>query len=338
MKMTPALLIIGALLVFWASSFTIVGIPALTMVDQAPSDIWRPLTAIEQQGHDLFRDNGCVYCHSNYIRNNDWGIGAERLAQAGDYKDREPPLLGSERTGPDLSQEGGEHPDDWQMAHFIDPRYTRPRSLMPNWEFLGEDKLRKLTAYVQARGSMMADERVARQTHWKKLAIDAYQLGPAGNIAWLHGQIPPPWRPMPNPYPATESNLARGQRIYQDFCINCHGPLGDGQGPAARYLDPPPLNFTELRKYLWDGKYIGGIFYYQIMNGISGTAMPYHKKDLESEKIWDVSNYVAVRFVGYTDANMEPRGIDAPLENEWKNPYEIPQTQPTTRQAQDQQP
>ena len=30
------------------------------------------------------------------------------------------------------------------------------------------------------------------------------------------------------------------------------------------------------------------------MNGITGTAMPYFKRDLESEKIWDVSNYVAV--------------------------------------------
>jgi cytochrome c oxidase cbb3-type subunit II len=337
MKMTPALLIIGGLLVFWASTFVMIGLPAMTVLDQKPSDAWRALTAEEEEGHLLYRDNGCVYCHSNYIRNNDWGIGAERIAQAGDYAGQEPPLLGSERTGPDLSQEGGEHPDDWQIAHFINPRYTRPRSLMPSWEFLGQDKLHKLTVFLQSRGGKLADERVARQKHWKQLSVEAYALGPAGNVQWLHDHVPPPWRAMPNPYPADAASLARGKRIYQDFCINCHGPVGDGQGSAARYLSPPPLNFTELRKYLVDGKYIGGIFYYQVMNGITGTAMPYFKKDLESEKIWDVSNYIAVQFVGYTDANIEPRGIDAAYEPEWTNPYQIPQTQPTTRQAQDRQ-
>ena len=56
----------------------------------------------------------------------DWDLGAERIAQAGDYVNGQPILLGSARTGPDLSQEGGEHPDDWHVAHFTNPRYTRP--------------------------------------------------------------------------------------------------------------------------------------------------------------------------------------------------------------------
>jgi mono/diheme cytochrome c family protein len=60
------------------------------------------------------------------------------------------------------------------------------------------------------------------------------------------------------------------------------------------------------------------------MNGITGTAMPYFKKALESEKIWDVSNFIAVWFVGYTDADTSPRGIDASYEPEWKNPYQPP--------------
>ena len=42
--------------------------------------------------------------------------------------------------------------------------------------------------------------------------------------------------------------------------------------------------------------------------------MPYFKRELESEKIWDVGNYVAVYFIGQSDANLEPRGIDASYE------------------------
>jgi mono/diheme cytochrome c family protein len=81
-------------------------------------------------------------------------------------------------------------------------------------------------------------------------------------------------------------------------------------GPAQPFLYPPPLNFTILK-----GRGIsGGIIYYQIMNGITGTAMPYFKRELESEKIWLVGDYVAVNFINQSDANSEPRGIDAAYE------------------------
>ena len=323
MRMTPALLIVGALMVFWASSFIIVGIPSLTM-KETPSEIWRPLTAPEEAGHRLYVRNGCSYCHSLFIRTGDWDIGSERIAQSGDYVGQEPAILGSERTGPDLSQQGGEHPDDWHRAHFTNPRFTSPLSLMPSWEFLGPGEIKQLTAYVQALGGKMADLRQGRQKSWKALAAAAYADGPDVNIEWLHSQVPEVWRRMPNPYPATEAALARGKRIYQEFCINCHGPIGDGNGPAARYVSPPPLNFTTLRRHLVENKYIGGIFYYQIMNGITGTGMPYFKRHLESEKIWDLANYLGVSYLGYTDATLEPRGIPASYQGDWKNPYQPP--------------
>ena len=35
-----------------------------------------------------------------------------------------------------------------------------------------------------------------------------------------------------------------GGQIYKRFCIGCHGPLGDGQGENAQWIDPKPRNFT----------------------------------------------------------------------------------------------
>jgi len=149
-----------------------------------------------------------------------------------------------------------------------------------------------------------------RQHFWKKEAIRAYEAGPDDNVKWLNDQIPRGWRNVPNPYPTSAAGLARGHKIYQDFCLGCHGPVGDGMGPAQPWIYPPPFNFTLLK-----GREIsGGILYYQIMNGITGTAMPYFKRELESEKIWDVGNYVAVYFINDSDANTEPRGIDAAYE------------------------
>ncbi len=323
MKMTPAILFVGAIMLFWASAFIMVILPMQTM-DVKPSVIWRPMNAQEQAGFRLFVNNGCTYCHSLFVRVTDWQRASERIAEAGDYVGMEPTLPGTERTGPDLSQEAGEHPDDWHVAHFKNPRYTSPISVMPSWEFLGDENIARLVAFVQYLGMKDGDVRTARQKKWKADAIKAFNAGPDANIEWIHHQIPDVWRPMPNPYPADAASLSRGKRVFQDFCINCHGPVGDGQGPAAKFLMPPPLNFTTLRRHLEKNKYIGGIFYYQIMNGITGTAMPYFKFDLESSKIWDVSNYIAASFLGYTDANIDPRGIDAAFEPEWKNPYSAP--------------
>jgi len=309
MKMTPRAILIGSLLVLGAVVLVMVWVPYLNR-DETPSDILRPRSSMESDGREIYIANGCVYCHSQSIRSIDRALGAERTAQAGDYIQDRPILLGSQRTGPDLSQEGGEHPDDWHVAHFVNPRYTRPDSIMPAFRFLKPEEQSRLIRYIQSLGFKQADHRMQRQLEWKGKSIKAYESGPVANVDWLHDMVPSGWREIPNPYPTTEAGLARGHKIYQSFCLGCHGPIGDGIGPAQPYLYPPPLNFTILK----DRGISGGILYYQIMNGITGTAMPYFKRELESEKIWDVGNYVAVYFINQSDANESPRRIDAAYE------------------------
>jgi len=324
MRMSVALVIAGAAVLFFTTFFVMAVLPWIT-IPEAPSEIYRPRTAAEAKGREIYVQNGCTYCHSQFIRAIDWGWGAERIAQVGDYIADQPHLLGTERTGPDLSQEGGQRPDDWHIAHFINPRWVRPESVMPNLGFLGINKLNLLASYLQSLGFKMADLRVERLNYWKEKSIEAYLAGPEKNVEWLHAMVPEPWRNLPNPYPPLDSALARGQRIYQGFCIGCHGPVGDGMGPAQPFLNPPPLNFTILK-----GRGIsGGIIYYQIMNGVTGTAMPFFKKELESEKIWDVGNYVSVFFIGETDSDSAPEGVDATWEPPWV-PYTETEMEPFT--------
>jgi cytochrome c oxidase cbb3-type subunit 2 len=35
-----------------------------------------------------------------------------------------------------------------------------------------------------------------------------------------------------------------GAPMYKRFCVGCHGPLGDGEGENAQWIDPKPRNFT----------------------------------------------------------------------------------------------
>ena len=314
MRMTPKSVVIGSVLILVAVVIVAVWLPYVTRSD-APSEIFRNRSSEEEKGRQIYIANGCVYCHSQSIRTIDWGLGAERIAQAGDYVADHPILLGSARTGPDLSQAGGEHPDDWHIAHFINPRYTRPNSIMPAFEFLGMENIELLTRYIQSLGLKDADARMERQNFWKEKATIAYEAGPEENVKWLNENVPQGWRDIPNPYPTTAAGLARGHKIYQDNCTGCHSPIGDGMGPAQPWIYPPPFNFTILK----NREISGGILYYQIMNGITGTAMPYFKRELESEKIWDVGNFVAVYLINQTDANTEPRGIDASYEPVEKN-------------------
>ncbi|MBS1238811.1 MAG: hypothetical protein H6R38_129 [Deltaproteobacteria bacterium] len=309
MRMTPAV-ILGGVLALLASIALIMVYWPYARQDTTPSEIFRTRTAVEDAGRKIYLQNGCVYCHTQSIRAFDWDIGSERIAQTGDYVADQPIQLGSQRTGVDLSQEGGEHPDDWHHAHFANPRYTRPSSIMPPFKWLGMERINTLTQYVQSLGLKMADARMERQRHWKQESIKAYEAGPEANVRWLGDHIPEGWHQVPNPYATTKASLQRGHRIYQYFCIGCHGPIGDGMGPAQPWIYPPPLNFTILK-----GREIsGGILYYQIMNGITGTAMPYFKRDLESQKIWEVGDYVAYYFINQSDANQEPKGIDAAWE------------------------
>jgi cytochrome c oxidase cbb3-type subunit 2 len=46
-------------------------------------------------------------------------------------------------------------------------------------------------------------------------------------------------------YNERASLAERGKRVYEQHCVGCHGPSGDGNGPAARRLLTKPRDFTK---------------------------------------------------------------------------------------------
>lgn len=50
-----------------------------------------------------------------------------------------------------------------------------------------------------------------------------------------------------SPPPITQALLARGQERFGIFCLPCHSPVGDGDGPVVRRGFPRPPSYHEQR-------------------------------------------------------------------------------------------
>jgi mono/diheme cytochrome c family protein len=85
----------------------------------------------------------------------------------------------------------------------------------------------------------------------------------------------------------TPELVAKGQASFARYCASCHGPKGEGDGPAARALKPKPRNLlTEPLK----SPGAAGV-HETLTNGVKGTAMmPF--KHLSDEDRWALSYYV----------------------------------------------
>jgi DMSO reductase family type II enzyme heme b subunit len=99
------------------------------------------------------------------------------------------------------------------------------------------------------------------------------------------------------PAMAKSGDTDKGEAIYQKRCLQCHGDEGDGLGPAAERLNPPPRDFT-----LGLFKFISSAFdadlpndddlFRMVSDGMPGTAMPGWSDLLSEQDMWDVIAYI----------------------------------------------
>jgi cytochrome c oxidase cbb3-type subunit 2 len=90
------------------------------------------------RGRLLYLAEGCGYCHSQMVRPALVDSPFGRPSLASDYAGATPPLLGTQRTGPDLSAVGERQPSHaWNLYHLFNPRSMVPASVMPGfpWYF-----------------------------------------------------------------------------------------------------------------------------------------------------------------------------------------------------------
>ena len=327
--MTPLMCTLGAVLVFMAVAVVVVVILPTFSMNPPPSVNWAPYTDNAMYGRALYNSNGCVYCHSYFTRPNDY-IRAPyylypRISEPGDYWRGEPSpnIFGTARTGPDLSQEGGQHPADWEKAHFWSPRATTPISVMPRFNFLSDRDMSELTAFLHESGGKEGYLRTATQEIGGTLmGINMGLKDPEKEFPDLVNQLKAsgeyksdgkpddmspwglPWKAVwmvnsfergywleHDPLPLNEQNLLRGKVIFLERCAGCHGYSGDGGGPASDFLLPNPFNFQDTESVM--GPFgSDGMFYHRILTAGKGTAMENFGTRLSVEDIWRVVLFV----------------------------------------------
>lgn len=244
-----------SLVVFALLSTGIAVAPALSMQEEnAPLPDMPVMTDQERSGLAIYVAEGCVACHTQQVRNIEmdktWG---PRPSIPSDYyysKQRmnvwqqSPSLLGSERTGPDLTNVGARQAgEQWHLLHLYDPRLVVKGSIMPRYGWLFEE----VDSADVAPGQ-------------KVLPVPAERMQDAGNkvvaterandlVAYLLSlkQAPLPSGAMPGaflPTPGARSRLPApepgalpdGGAVFSQVCGACH--QADGMGLPGAF---PPL-------------------------------------------------------------------------------------------------
>ena len=208
----------------------------------------------------MYVANGCSYCHTQQVRPLDEDKVFGRPSAAGDFKYQTPELLGSERTGPDLTNIGARQPSSvWQYIHLYEPRAVVPESIMPSFSWLfdvvdqapaGVAPVPLPKAYAPAHGVVVpthqAEALVAylaalKQPPWAGSEAVASEIATPGTASAAPNPGPSAAAGAPSPSPAGGYDAAEGAKLYTANCSACHQVNGDGLPGAF-----PPLKGNDV--------------------------------------------------------------------------------------------
>lgn len=248
----------SALSLFIGLTIIVAILPAINNQENEPLPNAIPLSEEAFLGKQSFIANGCVACHTQQVRNVDmdkvWG---QRPGIAADYAGitrtdfwrNTATLMGTERTGPDLTNIGSRQPSmAWNLLHLFQPRAVIDKSIMPAYPWLFEVKNELGKNDVE----VVVPDEFRKGITGKIIATkEAIQL-----VAYLQSlkQTPLPdgstpmeflyskdAKPVADKDDATPSNLPDGKMLYIRNCAACHQASGQGLKGAFPPLKGSPI-------------------------------------------------------------------------------------------------
>lgn len=253
-------LVLTAAGVFIALSTLVAILPAFQMQATEPLPDQKPLTENEREGLHVYVSENCMACHTQQVRNiemdNMWG---SRPSIPSDYfysKKRldvwrqSPSVLGSERTGPDLTNIGNRQPsEDWHLLHLYNPRAVVSASVMPSYPWLFREVD---SASLREDDKIVAVPKDLFNKPGKKIVASYDALRLVDYLKYLK-QTDLPGGNVDDFIPALKKIQAEGMggdktaggldggKIYSQICAACHQESGKGIAGAFPPLDGSPI-------------------------------------------------------------------------------------------------
>lgn len=231
-----------ATIMFIALTILVAIMPAIHNQDQnQPLPAAEPLSPEAAKGKALFVANGCVACHTQQVRNVDmdkiWGT---RPSLAADYADihrtdlwrNTATLMGTERTGPDLTDIGNRQPSkDWNLVHLYNPRIVVKESIMPAYPWLFEIKKEpsKSDVIVNVPAKYMGGKEGKLVATKDALYLIAY-LQSLKQVKLPDGTETPTflYKKEEKKVVGTTGVKPDGKALYTASCQSCHQANGEG--------------------------------------------------------------------------------------------------------------
>ena len=295
----------GSTLVYVALALLMGVIPGMELSKTPAGPGVQPLTPLQAEGRAIYAANGCGYCHTQQVRPlaEDQPFG--RPSAPGDFTYQTPELLGSERTGPDLTNVGTRRGSEvWQYMHLYNPRSVVPESIMPSfsWLFQVEKTAPSGATPVPLPPSYGPEHGVVIPTQ-EAQALVAYLLslkqapiageGAAAPTAGAASAAPAGGRAGAGPTPGAGSGapqVAQGEALFTANCAACHQASGEGlpgvfpplRGNAAVNDADATLHIHTVL-YGAHGLAIGGVNY--------PSVMPPFGPQLSDQEVADLIDY-----------------------------------------------
>lgn len=248
---------------FWTAALFFIGLTILVAIipalknqkNNAPLVNAEPLSEDAIKGKSIYIANGCVGCHTQQVRNVDmdkvWGerpgIPADYAAiKRTDLWRNTATLMGTERTGPDLTNVGNRQPGvDWNLVHLYNPRIVVKESIMPAypWLFVIKKEPSKGDVIVNVPADYLDGKQGKVVASEDALHLVAYLQSlkqtklPEGNTApaFLYKKEEKEQAGIP------ESKELDGNALYTANCQSCHQSNGEGLPGAF-----PPLKGSSI--------------------------------------------------------------------------------------------
>ncbi len=254
-------------LLFLFLTCIVVIVPAFqNQENNAPLPGTMPLTGDEMAGKLIYISEGCVGCHSQQVRNVDMDkMFGSRPGMAADYANigrtsiwqNTATLMGTERTGPDLTDVGNRQPSrDWNLMHLYHPRAVVAQSIMPSYQWLFEvtENPSSTDVVVNIPVQFMGGKKGKVIATKEALQLVAYIQ------SLKQAALPDGTKPQEFLYKKSEKETANsndgkpnidGKAIYAASCQSCHQASGEGlKGAFPPLKGSPIVNGDNLELYV----------------------------------------------------------------------------------------